>query len=52
MLMYMALRNKTLVQTSGTDAVEIYNATGTLIAKKLITDSSGDYTEAAAVSGA
>ena len=38
MLLYMALRNKTVVQTSGTDALEIYNDAGTLITKKLITD--------------
>ncbi|GAG38932.1 unnamed protein product, partial [marine sediment metagenome] len=32
MLMYMALRNKTVVQTSGTDALEIHNDAGTKIA--------------------
>ena len=44
--MYMALRNKTVVQTSGTDAIEIYNNAGTKIAAKLITDDGSDYTEA------
>ena len=46
MLLYMALRNKTVVQTSGTDALEIYNDAGTLITKKLLTDDGSDYTEA------
>jgi len=46
MLLYMALRNKTVVQTSGTDALEIYNDAGTKIASKLLTDAGGDYTEA------
>lgn len=46
MLMYMALRNKLVVQTSGTDALEVYNNAGTKIAAKLITDAAGDYTEA------
>lgn len=46
MLMYMALRNKLVVQTSGTDALEIYNDAGTKIASKLITDNGSDYTEA------
>ncbi len=52
MLLYMALRNKTVVQTSGTDALEIYNNAGTKIAKKLITDDTADYTEAEMTSGA
>jgi hypothetical protein len=51
MLLYMALRNKLVVQTSGTDAIEIYNDAGTLIAQKLITDDSSDYTEAEMTSG-
>lgn len=51
MLLYMALRNKLVVQTSGTDAIEIYNDAGTLIAKKLITDDTSDYTEAKMSSG-
>jgi len=46
MLMYMALRNKTIVQTSGTDALEIYNDAGTKIASKLLTDDGADYSEA------
>jgi hypothetical protein len=46
MLMYMALRNKLVVQTSGTDAIEIYNNAGTKIAAKAITDDGSDYTEA------
>ena len=46
MLLYMALRNKTVVQTSGTDALEIYNNAGTKIAAKLLTDDGNDYTEA------
>lgn len=52
MLLYMALRNKTVVQTSGTDALEIYNNAGTKIAKKLLTDDGSDYTEAEMTSGA
>ena len=46
MLLYMAVRNQVKVQTSGTDALEIYNDAGTLITKKLITDDTVDYTEA------
>ena len=46
MLLYMALRNKSVVQTSGTDALEIYDNAGTIIAKKLLTDDGTDYTEA------
>ncbi len=45
MLMYMALRNKLVVQTSGTDAIEIYNDAGTKIAAKAISDDGSDYTE-------
>ena len=45
MLLYMALRNKLVVQTSGTDALEVYNDAGTKIASKLLTDDSSDYTE-------
>ncbi len=51
MLMYMALRNKTVVQTSGTDALEIYNDAGTIITKKLLTDDGSDYEEAEMTSG-
>jgi len=46
MLLYMALRNKTVVQTSGTDALEIHNDAGVKIASKLLTDTGTDYTEA------
>ena len=46
MLLYMALLNKTIVQTSGTDALEIHNAAGTLITQKLLTDDGDDYEEA------
>lgn len=45
MLMYMALRNKLVVQTSGIDAIEIYNDAGTKICAKTITDDGADYTE-------
>jgi hypothetical protein len=48
MLMYMAMRNKLVVQTSGTDALEVYNDAGTKIASKLLTDDGSDYTEAKA----
>ncbi len=51
MLLYMALRNKTVTQTSGTDALEIYNNAGTLIAQKLLTDDGSDYTEDEMTSG-
>ena len=46
MLLYMALRNKLIVQTSGTDALEVHNDAGTKIASKAITDDTSDYTEA------
>lgn len=51
MLMYMALRNKTDVQTSGTDALEIHNDAGTQIAVKLLTDDGADYAEAKMTTG-
>jgi hypothetical protein len=51
MLMYMSLRNKSVTQTSGTDALEVYNDAGTIIAKKLLTDDGSDYTAAEMVSG-
>jgi len=51
MLLYMSLRNKTVTQTSGTDALEVYNDAGTIIAKKLLTDDGDDYTAAEMVSG-
>lgn len=46
MLLYMALRNQLIVQTSGTDALEIYNDADTKIAAKLLSDDGSDYTEA------
>lgn len=46
MLMYMALRNRTDVQTSGADALEIRNNAGTIITQKLLTDDGSDYSEA------
>jgi len=46
MLLYMTLRNRTDVQTSGADALDVYNAAGTKIASKLLTDAAGDYSEA------
>lgn len=51
MLMYMALRDKLVVQTSGTDALEIYDDAGTLIAKKLLTDDGSDLVEDKMTSG-
>lgn len=46
MLMYMALRNKLDVQTSGVDAIEVHNDAGTQICSKAITDDGLDYSEA------
>jgi len=46
MLLYMALRNKTVVQTSGIDAIEFYNNAGTKITSKALTDDGSDMTEA------
>ena len=51
MLLYMSLRNKSVTQTSGTDALEVYNNAGAIIAKKLLTDDGSDYTAAEMVSG-
>lgn len=51
MLLYMALRNQTIVQTSGTDALEIHNNAGTKICSKALTDDGSDYTEAKMISG-
>lgn len=45
MLLYMALRNKLIVQTSATDAIEIHNSSGVKIAYKTIGDDGQDYTE-------
>ena len=52
MLLYMALRDSVVVQTSGVDALEIYNDAGTRIAQKLISDAGADYTEDKMISGA
>ncbi len=52
MLMYMALRNKLDVATSGTDTLEVHSDDGTRIAQKLLTDAGGDYSEAKMTSGA
>jgi hypothetical protein len=52
MLMYMALRNKLDVATSGTDTLEIHKDDGTRIAQKLLTDDGSDYSEAKMTSGA
>ena len=46
MLVYMALRNKLIVQTSGTDALEIHNDAGAKICAGLVTDAAGDLTRA------
>jgi hypothetical protein len=46
MLLYMMARNKFVTQTSATDAIEVHNDAGTKIVSKLITDVTGDYTEA------
>jgi hypothetical protein len=46
MLLYMMARNKLVVQTSGTDALEVYNDGGTMIASKGLSDDGSDYTEA------
>jgi hypothetical protein len=52
MLMYMALRNKLDVATSGTDTLEIHNDAGTRITQKLLSDDGSDYSEAKMTSGA
>jgi len=51
MLMYMALRDRLDVDTSGTDALEVYNDAGVVIAKKLVTDDGTTYSEAKMVTG-
>lgn len=52
MLLYMALRNKLDVETSGSpDVIQIHNDAGTVISKKQLTDSGGDYSEAKMESG-
>ena len=46
MLLYMALRNRLDVSTSGTpDVLEVHNDAGVVIAKKQITDDGNDYSE-------
>ena len=52
MLLYMALRDSVVVQTSGVDALEIYNSAGVKITQKLISDDGADYTEDKMISGA
>lgn len=52
MLLYMALRDRLDVNTSGTDEMVLYNNAGTAIAKKLITDDGSDYSEAEMITGA
>ena len=51
MLMYMALRNKLDVATSGTDTLEIHADDGTRISQKLLSDDGSDYSEAKMTSG-
>lgn len=46
MLLYMMARNRVDVDTTGTDAMKIYNDAGTQIASKAITDDGTDYSEA------
>lgn len=46
MLLYMMTRNRVDVDTTGTDAMKIYNDAGTQIASKLLTDDGTDYSEA------
>lgn len=51
MLLYMALRNQTIVQTAGADELQIGNDAGIVICKKALTDDGSDYTESKMVSG-
>ena len=51
MLMYMALRNKLDVATSGTDTLEVHNDAGTVICKKALTDDGTTYSEAEMATG-
>jgi len=46
MLLYMSLRNRTDVFTSGADALRLYNDAGTIITTKLLSDDGSDYSEA------
>ncbi len=52
MLLYMALRNQLDITTSGADFLEVHNDAGTIISKKALTDSGGDYSEAKMITGA
>ena len=51
MLLYMALRNRLEVDTTGTDELTIRNNAETVIAKKLVTDDGTIYSEAEMISG-
>ncbi len=51
MLLYMALRNKLDVSTSGTDELQVHNDAGVVICKKVLSDDGSDYSEAEMVSG-
>jgi len=51
MLLYMAMRNKLDVTTSAADFLEVHNDADVVIAKKSLTDASGDYSEAKMVTG-
>src|SRR3990167_822260 len=52
MLLYMALRNRLDIDTTGaSDFKEIYNDAGTVIAKKTLTDDGATYSEAEMVAG-
>ncbi len=51
MLLYMMARNQLRTQTSGVDAIEVYNDAGVLIASKPVSDDGADYTESKMVSG-
>ena len=52
MLLYMALRNRLDIDTTGaSDFKEIYNDAGTVITKKTLTDDGATYSEAEMISG-
>jgi len=51
MLLYMSLRNRIAVDTTGTDVLEIRNDADVVIAKKLVTDDGTTYSEAKMVTG-
>jgi len=52
MLLYMALRNRLDIDTTGaSDYKEIYNDAGSVIAKKTLTDDGSTYSEAEMVAG-